>query len=87
MISRMEVYCVAIAVLVAVVLPMSAGATPIVSEGAGPDATSIQATVNDFRAAPGKPNNANAPGPLFTGRPAINWDGGGQATTSNTASS
>jgi hypothetical protein len=81
MISRMRAYCVAIAVLVALALPISAGAVPIVFEGAGPDAPSIQATVDDFRAALGNPNNGNGPGPLFTGRREINWDGGGQATT------
>jgi PEP-CTERM motif len=81
MISRVRAYCVAIAVLVALVLPMSAGAVPVVFEGAGPDATSIQATVDGFRAALGNPNNGNAPGPLFTGRREVNWDGGGQATT------
>lgn len=72
--------CVAIAVLVALMLPMSAGAFSIF-EGAGPDAASILTAVNDFRAALGNPNNGNAPGPLFTGRREINWDGGGQATT------
>ena len=34
-------------------------------------------TVNAFRAALGNPNNANAPGPLLSGRREINWDGGG----------
>jgi hypothetical protein len=72
-------YCVAIAILVALMLPMSAGA--ISFQAAGPDAASILSTVNDFRAALGNPNNGNAPGPLFTGRREINWDGGGQATT------
>jgi hypothetical protein len=81
MISRMQAYCAAIAVLVALVLPISAGAVPLVFEGAGPDAPSIQGTVDAFRAALGDPNNGNAPGPLFTGRREINWDGGGQATT------
>jgi hypothetical protein len=86
MISRMEAYCAAIPVLVAVVMPMSGRRRPDRLRGGGPDATSIHATVNDFRAAAAKPNNGNAPGPLFTGRRAINWDGGGQATT-NTACS
>jgi len=62
MISRMRAYCVAIAVFIALVLPMSAGATPIVFEGAGDDAASIQGTVDAFRAALGDPNNGNAPG-------------------------
>jgi hypothetical protein len=79
MISRIRAYCVAITVLVMAALPVSAGA--ISFEAAGPDAASIQATVDAFRAALGNPNNANAPGPLFTGRREINWDGGGVATT------
>jgi hypothetical protein len=81
MIARTRVYCVAIVVLVALALPMSAEAVPIVFQGAGDDAASIQGTVDAFRAALGDPNNGNAPGPLFTGRREINWDGGGQATT------
>jgi len=54
-----------------------------VTFSAGGDATpaSIQATVDSFRAAIGNPNNANAPGPLPTGRREINWDGGGATTT------
>jgi hypothetical protein len=79
MISRMRAYCVAIAVLVALALPVSAGAVSF--EAAGPDAASIQATVDAFRAALGNPNNGNAPGPLPSGRREINWDGGGVATT------
>jgi hypothetical protein len=37
--------------------------------------------VDAFRAALGNPNNANAAGPLGSGRREINWDGGGDATT------
>jgi hypothetical protein len=66
--------------------------TPQVFQAAGPapkDADgktitdAIQGTVDAFRAALGDPNNANAPGPLATGRREINWDGGGgvEATT------
>src|SRR5512146_2602261 len=69
----------AIAVLIVAGLPLRAGA--ISFEAAGPDAASIQATVDAFRAALGNPNNGNAPGPLFTGRREINWDGGGVTTT------
>ena len=54
--------------------------SPIVFQAAGPTATSIQSTVDDFRAALGAPN-ANTPGPLDSGRREINWDGGGSATT------
>ena len=44
----------------------------------------IQGTVDAFRAALGDPNNANAPGPLATGRREINWDGGGNNDTTDT---
>jgi hypothetical protein len=56
---------------------------PIVFQAAGPNAASIQSTVDAFRAALGNPNNANNPGVLATGRREINWDGGGgvDATT------
>jgi len=53
MISRIRAYCVAITVLVMAGLPVSAGA--ISFEAAGPDAASIQATVDAFRAALGDP--------------------------------
>jgi hypothetical protein len=59
-------------------------ADPIVfSQSGNADPTSIQATVDAFRAALGNPNNGNAPGPLTSGRREINWDGGGgvDATT------
>lgn len=60
----------------------SAFALPIVFSVGG-DATpaSIQATVDNFRAALGDPNNGNAPGPLAGGRREINWDGGGSDAT------
>jgi len=73
-------YCVAIAALVALMLPVSVGAVSIF-QGAGPDAAAIQSTVDAFRAALGNPNNANAPGPLPSGRREINWDGGGSVAT------
>jgi hypothetical protein len=52
-------------------------ALPTVFQAAGPSAESIQSTVDAFREALGEPNNANAPGPLPSGRREINWDGGG----------
>ena len=59
-------------------VPAFSAATPSVlsvfSDG-GADPASILDTVNLFRAALGDPNNANAPGPLATGRREINWDG------------
>ena len=54
---------------------------PVVYQAAGPDAASIQSTVDRFRAALGA-NNGNAPGPIDTGRREINWDGGGSTATS-----
>jgi hypothetical protein len=58
-------------------------AVPRVFQASGPDAASIQGTVDAFRAALGGPNNGNNPGPLASGRREINWDGGGgvDATT------
>jgi len=50
---------------------------PTVFQAAGQDATSIQSSVDDFRAALGTPNNGNSAGPLANGRREINWDGGG----------
>jgi hypothetical protein len=55
--------------------------TPAVFQAAGPSAEAIQGTVDAFRAALGEPNNANAPGPLASGRREINWDGGGNNDT------
>src|SRR5438552_2075019 len=54
---------------------------PTVFQAAGPNALSIQSTVDAFRGALGNPNNGNTPGPLASGRREINWDGGGADTT------
>lgn len=51
---------------------------PTVFQAAGPNAASIQSTVDAFRATLGNPNNVNAAGPIASGRREINWDGGGQ---------
>jgi PEP-CTERM motif len=72
---------VATAALFSLMPLVQAKAGPIVFEAAGPDAAAIQGSVDAFRAGLGNPNNANAPGPLLSGRREINWDGGGQATT------
>ena len=61
--------------------PVRSEAAPMLFQAAGPNSASIQATVDLFRAALGNPNNANAPGPLTSGRREINWDGGGATTT------
>ena len=58
---------------------------PHVFQAAGPDAASIQSTVDAFRAALGNPNNANNPGPLMSGRREINWDGGNPNVLTTTA--
>jgi hypothetical protein len=50
---------------------------PVVFQAAGPNAASIQSSIDQFRAALGGVNNGNAPGPITTGRREINWDGGG----------
>ena len=58
---------------------------PVVFQAAGPDAASIQSTVDAFRAALGD-NNANNPGPLpIKGRREINWDGGNPSVLDTTA--
>src|SRR6476660_722500 len=50
--------------------------TPQVFQAAGPDAASIQSSVDAFRAALGD-RNGNNPGPLpIKGGREINWDGG-----------
>jgi hypothetical protein len=56
-------------------------ALPTIFQAAGPDAASIQSTVDAFRNALGNPNNGNAVGPLASGRREINWDGGGSDAT------
>jgi hypothetical protein len=47
------------------------------SVGGSSSASSIQSTIDAFRAALGDPNNGNNAGPLASGRREINWDGGG----------
>jgi hypothetical protein len=54
---------------------------PIVFQGSGPNASSIQGLVDQFRLALGGINNASNPGPLASGRREIGWDGGGSATS------
>lgn len=53
-----------------------------VFQAAGPTASSIQSTIDQYRAAFGGVNNGNIPGPLAEGRREINWDGGGSTATS-----
>jgi hypothetical protein len=66
--------------LLPVLIPSMAFASPIVFSAAGPNAAGSQTTVDSFRLALGNPNNGNAPG-TSGGRREINWDGGGTATT------
>ena len=54
---------------------------PTVFQAAGPSVTSIQSSVDQYRAALGATNNGNAVGPLASGRREINWDGGGSTAT------
>jgi hypothetical protein len=58
--------------------------TPLVFQAAGPDAASIQSTVDAYRAALGD-NHGNNPGPLEKGRREINWDGGNPNLMDTTA--
>jgi len=59
---------------------------PVVFQAAGPNAASIQSTVDAFRAVPGfETNNGNNPGPLQNGRREINWDGGNPNILDTTA--
>ena len=53
---------------------------PTVFQAAGPTITSIQGSVDQYRAALGEPNNANQPGQP-SGRREINWDGGSPNNT------
>jgi hypothetical protein len=55
---------------------LAASDPPIVVQGAGPTAASIQSCVDQYRATLGAPVNGNTPGSQPTGRREINWDGG-----------
>jgi hypothetical protein len=73
---------VMLAAMVAIGTPVAAA--PVFFEVGGSAApSSIQTTVDAFRAALGDPNNMNAPGPLASGRREINWDGGGPPVDAN----
>ena len=66
-------------------VPPATVTAPVVFQAAGPDAASIQSSVDAFRAALGD-NNANNPGPLgLKGRREINWDGGNPNILDTTA--
>src|SRR6476469_3815713 len=66
-------------------LPPGSVTGPQVFQAAGPDAASIQSTVDAFRASLGD-NNLNNPGPLpIKGRREINWDGGNPNIVDTTA--
>jgi hypothetical protein len=52
-----------------------------VFQAAGPTASSIQSSIEQFRNELGGLNNNNNAGPIGTGRREINWDGGGAATS------
>src|SRR4051794_28843870 len=57
---------------------------PTVFQAAGPNAASIQGTLDAYRAAIGGLVNGNNPGPLNSGRREINWDGGSPAVMATT---
>jgi hypothetical protein len=57
---------------------------PVIFQAAGPNAASIQSTVDAFRAALGNPNNGNN-GPQATGHREINWDGAVPGTDTTTS--
>jgi hypothetical protein len=78
--TRTFTRCAALAAAAAALAAGQAGAAFVVrSVGGSADPASITAAVNAFRADLGDPNNGNMPGPLFSGRREINWDGGGAA--------
>ena len=60
---------------VALLVPVEGFASAIVFNVAGPDAASIQTTVDTFRLALGGALNPNVPGSFGAGRREINWDG------------
>jgi len=66
------------------IVPPADFAVPVVFQAAGPDAASIQSSVDAFRAALGD-NNGNNPGPRQKGRREINWDGGNPNVLDTTA--
>ena len=57
---------------------------PAVFQAAGITASSIQSTVDAYRAALGNSNNNNNPGPLQSGHREINWDGGNPSVLTTT---
>lgn len=63
---------VTIALAVSLLMPTTTLAAAIVRKAAGPNATTIQSAVDDFRNALG--NNNGAGGSFATGRREINWD-------------
>ena len=75
----------ALAVLLS--LPVRQASAQTVFQAAGPDAASIQSTVDAYRAALGDPNNLNLARSALAdptkGRREINWDGGGANDTTD----
>ncbi len=77
----------ALAALSIISLATSARAGFLTFSTGGTSATSsIQSTVDAFRAALGDPNNGNNAGPLASGRREINWDGGNATTSTSNPS-
>src|SRR5438093_4097026 len=73
-----------LALIFTLVAAQADGQTPTVFQAAGPNAASIQSSVDALRAALGN-NNGNAAQPFPTGRREINWDGGSTTNDTTTA--
>lgn len=73
MIRDIQRFAIALAALI-LLLPTAAFADPLVFVAAGPNATSIQSTVENFRNQLGA-LNPNVAGSFGSGRREINWDG------------
>src|SRR5262249_61047952 len=76
-IARAKATGVALAAMMCAAAAPAAAAPMFFDVGGSNLTSSIQGTVDAFRAALGNPNNGNAAGPLVSGRREINWDGGG----------
>lgn len=85
MISGQSHHLLIVALLVTALAWAAPAQAFTIFQDSGANVASITDTVNDFRAALGNPNNANNPGPLFSGRREINWDGGGPPVIDGTA--
>jgi len=79
---RMPFLSLSAALVLAAAWPIPAFSVPVTFSASGSNTSSIQPTVDAFRAALGSPNNGNAAG-TTSGRREINWDGGNPALLDN----